>query len=77
MARSEKFHKIYFIEMESVIRGYHVYKTMWTRRLERNYKISKCALVSLKNGKGVRSEGIKLSNGEKIGEPDANWYINM
>ena len=30
MARSEKFQKQYFVEMESIIRGHHVYKTVWT-----------------------------------------------
>ena len=32
------------------------------------------AVVLLKRGKGMRSEGIMLSDGDEMGEPDANGY---
>ena len=38
------------------------------------FGISKCAAVCLKRGKQTRMEGIKLPNGEEIGDPDAEGY---
>ena len=38
------------------------------------FGIAKCAVVSIKRGKRVRSEGIELPDGEEMMEPDSDGY---
>jgi hypothetical protein len=38
------------------------------------FGISKCATVSLKRGKRTHMDGIKLPNGQELGDPDAEGY---
>ena len=38
------------------------------------FRVANCAVISMKRGKRVRSEGIKLPSDEEMKEPDANGY---
>ena len=57
-------------EIDSLVQTVH----QCSEDIKMEFGISKCAVVALKKGKSVRSEGIKLPDGEEMGEPDANGY---
>ena len=51
-------------------------KTLWqcSQDIKMEFRVLKCAIVLLQRGKKIRLEGIKLPNGEEIGETGAGGY---
>ena len=51
-------------------------KTLWqcSEDIKMEFRVLKCAIVSLQRGKKIRLEGIQLPNGEEIGETGPGGY---
>ena len=59
-----------FNEIDSLVQTVQ----QFSEDIKMEFGISKCAVVALKRGKRSHMEGIKLPNGEELGDPDAGGY---